>query len=317
MSPKKHARQNRLPARQRRVLEQRKVSPSLHARPWKKGGRPARVSVSPPQSSGWLHDPVCLGQPSDSTIYQRSRGKGGVVSVIMAAWKSHRWLPAAAESVLDQRLPQGWSLELLIGVDDCDSTLRAALALTDPRVVVVRMSENVGPYRTLNTLLDHTQGSLVAVMDSDDRSTSRRLATQVWALTSTSKYDVVAGFYQNCDERLKPSSPPTKKLCHGAMMARRSLYDRLGGYQPWRCGADVDFFIRAQKVGARTALVDSTLLLRRVHASSLSHSSSTGMRSALRARVMMMREQEMRREAATVVRRMAEPHEVVRDERDS
>jgi len=233
----------------------------------------------------------------------------------MSAHRSERWLREAAGSILRQKLPGDWDLELLIGVDACPATLDAALKISDPRVVVVSMKKNVGTYQTLNTLLDHARGKLIAVMDSDDVSTPGRLASQVWALTSTAKYGLVAGHYQNCGLGMEPLGPPIPKICHGAMMVRRSLYDRLGGYKPWRCGADVDFFIRAEKLGAKSALVDSTFLLRRVHPSSLSHSESTGMRSALRASVMRLREQERRRSSPTVVNRVPAAHEVVRDPR--
>jgi len=202
----------------------------------------------------------------------------------------------------------------VIGVDACKGTLRAALAIRDPRVVVVEMEQNVGTYQTLNALIGHAHGSLIAVMDSDDVSRPGRLSAGIVELLENPKVGIVAGYYRNCDEALRPTAGPTKKLCHGAMMVRRQVYEKLGGYKPWRCGADWDFFTRVEKL-YQSRLHPKTFLLRRVHSGSLCQSPATRPKSPAREFAFAEIEKEKLRPAPTVVKRDAivEPHRVVRD----
>jgi hypothetical protein len=249
---------------------------------------------------------VALGVPSS-----------GLVSVLMSAYRAKRWLAEAVASILSQKLPWGWRLELILGVDACHETLLAARGIGDPRLVIVEMTENVGTYETLNALLDHARGSLVAVMDSDDVSLPGRLSAGVQAMVQDPNLGIVAGAYRNCDEKMNPTGPATAKVCHGAMMARRSLYDHLGGYKPWRCGADWDFFARADKTKFSTRLQDATFLHRRVHPSSLCQSPDTRPKSPAREMAFAEIEKEKARPRPTLLGREPRSHVVVRDLRPS
>ncbi len=247
---------------------------------------------------------VVLGAPS-----------AGLVTVLMSAYAAKTWIRPAVKSILSQRLPWGWGLELIIGVDACPETLQVVEQFRDPRVVLVNMKRNSGTYQTLNTLLDHARGSLIAVMDSDDISLQGRLAAEIEALVRTPGIGAVAGYYQNCDPSLQPLREPTEVLCHGASMTRASVYEDLGGYKPWRCGADADFFLRVEKAGHKTALVDRTVLLRRVHPKSLCNAKDTGQRSAARAFAYREIEKERRRPSVTRLTRASQPHDLIRDVR--
>ena len=103
------------------------------------------------------------------------------VSVIIAAWKAADFIEPAIQSALSQ---ENVTLEVIV-VDDCspDETSEAALVAADgdPRLKVVRLSENGGPSIARNVAIDHAQGRYVAVLDSDDRMASGRLAALVKA----------------------------------------------------------------------------------------------------------------------------------------
>lgn len=270
------------------------------------GGKPAAggATLSTPArgSSG----------PSYAGRIVTAGGGRGVITVLMSAYKSARWVEDAARSVLDQALPWGWRIELLIGVDQCRETeaaVRQAFS-TDPRVAAFCMSKNVGTYQTLNALLDHARGELVAVMDSDDISTPARLGKAIDHLVRHPRVGIVGGPYLNVGPDMKPMPgvEPTREICHGAMTARRSVYNRLGGYKPWRCGADLDFFVRARKLGLQIDLLPEVALRRRVHPTSLCNAPATGRDSPSRKKAYAEIEAERARTQATVVKKSSPAH---------
>ena len=93
---------------------------------------------------------------------------GGKVSVLMAAWKSKDYIEQAICSVLDQRLPKGMSLELIVGVDNCKETYDVVEKINDSRVGILFMNQNVGTYKTFNTMLQYASGDFIFRFDSDD-----------------------------------------------------------------------------------------------------------------------------------------------------
>ena len=94
----------------------------------------------------------------------------------MAVGPVHRWLAEAVRSVLEQELPEGWRLELLLGIDGCPESLaEARRCATDLRVGIVSMPRPVGTYAVANALLRHAVGELVTRSDADDVQLSGRL----------------------------------------------------------------------------------------------------------------------------------------------
>ena len=91
-----------------------------------------------------------------------------MISIIMPAWNSRRFLPAAVSSVREQTL-RDW--ELII-VDDAstDGTgkLIRSLADSDKRIRRIRLEENRGVAAARNAGLGEACGRYVAFLDSDD-----------------------------------------------------------------------------------------------------------------------------------------------------
>jgi len=293
---------------QRRKLAEKRSPKSTRNRPW---SLPKRGKAA---SQGRRLSTTVRGSaaPTPGGRILPAGGGRGLITVLMSAYKSARWVEAAARSVLEQPLPWGWRVELLIGVDQCQETevaVRRAFA-SDPRVAAFRMAKNVGTYQTLNALLEHARGELVAVMDSDDISTPGRLGKAIDHLVRHPRVGIVGGPYLNVGPDMKPMPgvEPTREICHGAMTARRSVYNRLGGYKPWRCGADLDFFVRARKLGLQIDLLPEVALRRRVHPSSLCNAPTTGRESPARKKAYAEIEAERARPRATVVKRSSPAH---------
>ncbi len=213
----------------------------------------------------------------------------GLVSVCIAAYRAQQWLRDAVQSILMQRMPPGWSLEILIGVDGCPDTLRAALDL-DGGDVPIRVfdCERGGCYRTRNTLLQHARGDVIAVHDADDVSLPDRFLRQIALIDSGA--DMVVGGATDCDEQLRPTGrvlppPPTvprtvgeaANAIHPSWLLRRRVFDVLGGYRPWECGADSEMYIRAlahPRIAVST--IAEPLIRRRCHRDQLTRTLGLG-----------------------------------------
>ncbi len=101
-----------------------------------------------------------------------------VVSVIMPAFNTGRWIRQAIQSVLVQSLTD---VEVLV-VDDCstDDTTRVVESIQDERVRLLRQPENRGVSAARNRALAAAQGQWAAILDSDDWLAQRdRLADLV------------------------------------------------------------------------------------------------------------------------------------------
>lgn len=100
-----------------------------------------------------------------------------VVSVIMAAYNSERFIGAAIESVLGQTYQE---LELLIIEDgSTDGTLAVIQSYTDKRIRVLINDKNRGTLYSMRHGVSEARGEYIAVLDSDDMAEPERLRKQV------------------------------------------------------------------------------------------------------------------------------------------
>lgn len=99
--------------------------------------------------------------------FRITKASSGCFTVIVAARKAERWIGAGVISILQQSLPLGTRLEVLVGIDKCRDTLQAIAPLAHTRLKVFYFDEHIGPYRIFNTLAAHAQGDLIFRFDAD------------------------------------------------------------------------------------------------------------------------------------------------------
>ena len=171
------------------------------------------------------------------------------VSVFMASYNGAAFVEAAVRAILDQSFRD---LELVV-VDDGSAQptldILRRLAARDPRVRLIE-SAHQGQIGTLNQALSLCRGTFVARLDHDDLSVPERLATQVAYLEANLDVVAVGGDLQFMDasgratpqkrrdplQRLRyaPLAFPPKQvfLSGSTVMARKTAWDRTGGFRP-------------------------------------------------------------------------------------
>ena len=206
------------------------------------------------------------------------------VSVLMSVYNGEPHLRESLESILDQSMSE---FEFVI-VDDgsTDNTPRilANYAAKDERVRLTRNSRNIGLTRSLNKGLAISKGEYVARHDADDISLHKRLELQSRFLDTHPRVGVLGGAFEQIDQKgdhlrlvtvpeehdvLRASLLMMNPLCHGTVMARKTLIDEVGGYdERIRYAQDYDLWWRVSRIASLSALPE--VLVRRRKGETLS-----------------------------------------------
>jgi glycosyltransferase involved in cell wall biosynthesis len=193
-----------------------------------------------------------------------------MVSVIITAYNSQTYIAEAVESVLHQTVPPG---EVIVVDDGSTDGTADALRRFEGRIRYVHQA-NRGHGSALNTGISQAQGSLLGFLDSDDLWTPTKLEAQLAAFEADPSLDLVFGQTRQfrspelppavartlvCDDRLQPSP-----LISG-LLARRSVFDRVGPMKVGDISAFFDWYLRMREAGFRQSFIDHHITWRRVH----------------------------------------------------
>ena len=206
------------------------------------------------------------------------------ISVIMPVYNAGKFLQQAVESILQQSFTD---FEFLIG-DDCStdqsSEVLARYAADDKRIKLLRNEKNSGITFTLNKLLNHATAPLIARMDSDDIAMPERLQKQYDFMHQNPTIAVSGGDLEIINEenevlgkRIYPQSfGDIKKvllcqnpLAHPAVIMRKNVVEKLGGYQEQIGCEDYYLWLRAVENGFELANLPETLLRYRLSANQI------------------------------------------------
>ena len=199
--------------------------------------------------------------------------KGPLISVFMPVYNAENTLTLAAQSILNQT----WqNLELFL-IDDAstDQSLDIANALKqqDPRVRVITLNTNSGPYIAKNTALQHARGQYITVHDADDWAFPTRLSDQVTPLlnqTNQKAHVTIAKMLRMRDSgaiaRFQPlnaiSEDGARRLCFPSPLFRKTYFiDKLGAWESVRAGADSELIARITRFDPEVITTLDTLVM--------------------------------------------------------
>lgn len=215
------------------------------------------------------------------------------VSVVLPAFNREGTIRMAIESVLRQT----WDDFELIVVDDhsADGTVEAIRAIEDPRLILLRTPQNMGPSGARNTGLRAARGKWVAFQDSDDEWLPEKLRRQMERLQEPDEpwvacycgMAVVGSIHgRSGRNRLRYIPNPEITAVEGALLptvlktslistqmliARRSVLERIGGFdENLPALEDWDLVLRLACEGS-FAFVDEPLVLQRFSQNSITH----------------------------------------------
>jgi hypothetical protein len=187
-----------------------------------------------------------------------------LVSVVLPVFNCEEFVAAAVESALSQT---GVKFEVVV-VDDGSSDGTAevlARYASDTRLRIVRLPQNLGLTPALNRGVQEARGELIARLDADDLALPGRLAAQVEVFAADPSVVLTACAYDRVlpsGDLVRRAAPPAthgalamagwsgNRLCHSAVMFRRSTVLALGGYRvEWYPVEDFDLWLRLLEAG--------------------------------------------------------------------
>lgn len=190
-----------------------------------------------------------------------------MISVIIPAYKSTKYISECIASI------QG-ECEILIGVDHCQETCDHLKDV--PNIKLFYFTENVGPYVIKNTLVDVAEHEFILFFDSDDVLHEGILSVIIKELQDV---DYLKLNYINFHH---------KKILNGHKMndaviaIKKSVFNSLNGFQPWRCGADTEFGHRLEHNKYKTKNFTEFCYHRRLHNENLTVKKETAHGSPIR-----------------------------------
>lgn len=217
------------------------------------------------------------------------------VSVLIAAYQAPAWIVGCLEAVFAQRLPTGWRLQVLLGIDGCQATLNAVRTLCHETLDVVYAPSNQGTYLMFNALMQYARGALICRFDADDLMCPDYLFMQMQAIEGGADMTLTWSIYTDAELNRIPVYSKRNGLedahghCRigweGQFLLRRAVWERLRAFRPWRTSADTDFSHRVRAAGFRQVVIEQFLYLRRKHANALTAHPDSGFQSPMRLAV--------------------------------
>ena len=214
-----------------------------------------------------------------------------LVTAIMAAYNGERYIEQALGSILRQTHRP---LEVIV-VDDGSTDGTADSVRRFPEVRYV-FQQNRGPAAARNLALSMSSGDLVTFLDQDDEWTGDKLERQVPFMLEHPEVDCSFAWQRvTLEEEIRNDVPaPLKNYLRkngplqagylpGTLMARRSLFDRVGLFdESFLNTSDAEWFFRCKDAGAKMAVLPDILLLKRFHANNHCYQTELSQRDTLR-----------------------------------
>ncbi|MFQ2414361.1 glycosyltransferase family 2 protein [Aeromonas caviae] len=189
------------------------------------------------------------------------------VSVLMPVFNVEEYISEALDSILSQT---SIDFELVV-IDDAstDSTVSVIerYMSIDSRIKLIKNEKNLGISGSLNKGLAICTGEYIARADGDDLMSPKRLVKQYEFLEKNLDHALVGCWVKNIDvngEIIGECKYPCDHTAITSMikwtspvlhiwMARKSVYDSLGGYRNTNPAEDYDFLLRCIAKGLKVA----------------------------------------------------------------
>lgn len=195
-----------------------------------------------------------------------------LISVIMPAYNTEKYVAEAIQSVLDQTYK---NVEI-ITIDDgsSDKTLEVLRSFGD-KIKVLKNEKNSGIGATRNNGIAIAKGEYLALMDADDIMLPGKLENQIKHFKENPTLDL-SFTYMKCfispdlppevqKMRECPSDPIPGRIS-GTAMVKTSSFHKVGLFNPkWKVGEFIDWAVRAKDLGLVSDILPDVYLLRRIH----------------------------------------------------
>jgi len=205
------------------------------------------------------------------------------ISVLISAYKAERYLADAITSVTRQTRRRKMTIDLIVVSDGCQGSWEIAKEYNGGGTNIL-LTENSGVYRAFNTALEliDDDSDLITFNGADDVWHPDRLSEVVSQSRGRVGLTAFSSYYKKINEEGKVTASVGRHCPTGHFTYCKKVFDILGGFKDWRCGADTEFFLRAKELGTVLFVSPRHLFYYRQHSEQLTKHHKTGKRSKAR-----------------------------------
>lgn len=202
--------------------------------------------------------------------------------------EKEEWLREAIESILNQTFKQ---FEFIIIVDNPKNKLVIDILQEykkiDNRINVCINKENMGLVKSLNKAIGLCNNEFIARMDADDYSYPERFEKQIYFLKKNTYIDLCATgvvimneegeelykakIYGKTPKKAEKSIVYRNIFPHGSWMMRKTVVEKLGGYNNIEQAEDYDFLFRMLKNKIKIVVLPEYLFKYRLRDNGISY----------------------------------------------
>lgn len=217
-----------------------------------------------------------------------------LVSVLMIAYNSERYLKEAIDSLLSQTYP---NMEIIVVNDgSTDSTVSIIEDYRDPRIKFHDNGKNLGIVKSRNKAIELASGKYLATLDSDDISLPDRIRRQVEFLENNPEYGMCGTYYYtinkqgdiiteirfpNNDTDVRTHFIAGNCFCHSSVMIRTGVIDDLFFSEAFQLAEDFELWHRVGE-HSRLTNIPEFLTRYRVHDTNISSLKEVAMYDRIR-----------------------------------
>lgn len=206
-----------------------------------------------------------------------------LVSVVMANYNNARFLPEAIESVLAQTYRNFEFFIVDDGSEDDSNEIIKKYQSRDSRIRYIRNEKNLGQSQTRNKALEQTNGTFIAIVDSDDICLPNRFEEQIKYMEANRDVGVLGTAYAIINKKGEQISKRLvddpdiiarngRVLVHNpTCMTRRAVFEKYGNFNSrFDYAEDAELYFRWYGQGVRFANINQYLYQYRVHGNNVS-----------------------------------------------
>jgi len=196
------------------------------------------------------------------------------ISVIIPAYNEAGRIGECIEAIQRQSIQPD---EVLIGIDNCPSTMEAVRPYLSDKVKAMFFGSHSGCYLIRNTLAMIAKGDILVFFDADDIMNPDFIEKME---QKTIDNCLCRPLFINKHSNGRLTKPKTAAC--GCFSIMKMDFVTCSGFEAWDFGADSEFLNRAVIHGMNVAFSDSPLFIRNLHGDSLTQNKDTGMKSEKR-----------------------------------
>lgn len=207
-----------------------------------------------------------------------------MISIIIAAKDSEKWIPKTIQSLLAQTF-KSW--ECIVSINgSSDGTYSFISSIQDKRFQIIQ-SDIPNKSLALNRALIKSKYEIISILDADDLWDSQKLEVQLDEIEKCRNIDIVGTQLAYIDEndeiiqRTSPILPHADEDCklwlkmgknpiaNSSVLYLKSIHDKIGYYDPEKFAVeDYDMWMRSLRANLNFKNLQEQFLLHRLHATS-------------------------------------------------